>query len=576
MFKKLSTKLIFAYVSLIICLTLIVFLLLGTLLRDTHISMIRETMAKDTSLIELKMKELGIKTPARFKKEIDLLSRIMKLRITIIKNNGLVIADSEVDDASRMDNHLYRKEISSALEDKSGYSIRYSNTLKIDMLYYAHKSSDYVIRLAQPLYEVESSLNSLKSLILNVSLIVIITSILIITLISIKFTRPINETMEFALDFTKGNYNKRILNYSEDEIGILQNSLNKMADTIVATLKEHIFEQEKLKTTIESISDGIALIDGNKSIIISNNSFLEMLSIKTTLENKQYFEVIRNRKLNSMIEQSLKKIEKSSFELQLQNERILEIILSPIQSNKSLQGILIVLHDISERKKIEQIKSDLVSNVSHELKTPIAIVKGYLETIDENLDNREMTREFISRAIDNIDRQNAIIEDIIKLSMIESSTDFQNQIIDIRNIVENCIEILSPKIQQKGITVKAKFKKSDSFSISGNQFLAEEIFFNLIDNALNYNKENGTINISGEVLEDKMVFKVKDSGIGIPEESIDRIFERFYRVNKGRSRTSGGTGLGLSIVKHAVMVQQWNISVKSGCSGTTFTIITGK
>ncbi len=577
MLKKLSFKLILAYVSLIICLVLIVFMLLGALLRDTHIGMIRDMMSSNAQLIELALKNKENKiSDSRLKKEINTLSEIMNLRITLIKTDGVVIADSDVKDIKHLDNHLYRQEITAALNEKTGSSVRYSNTLKIDMLYYAQKSGDYLIRLAKPLFEVETSLSRLKSLILNVSIIVIITSIIIITLISIKFTRPINETLEFAGEFSRGRYEKRILNYSDDEIGILQNALNKMADTIVGTINEHIFEQEKLKITIESISDGIALVDNNKNILISNNAFTELLSINTSMDKKLYFEIIRNRKLNSNIEISLKNAQRSSFEIDTTNERILDVVLNPIQSKKSLQGILIVLHDISERKKIEQIKSDLVSNVSHELKTPIAIVKGYLETISENLDNKEMSKDFIGRAIENIDRQNAIIEDIIKLSMIESSTDFQSERIDIKNIVENCIEILTPKINQKGLTVKASFKRGQTFTTNGNQFLAEEIFFNLIDNALNYNTPGGRVTVSGEETDNGIIFKVKDSGIGIPEESIGRIFERFYRVNKGRSRSTGGTGLGLSIVKHAAMVLQWSISVKSGKSGTSFTIITGK
>ncbi len=574
MLKKLSYKIIISYVSLIAAMVLIVFLLLGSLLRETHISMTKKVMSGNAGLIELMLKKDKLKLSDKdlISRNISEFSSIMNLRITIVDLQGKVLADSDVPDAEEMDNHLYRPEINDAIKSGSGISIRYSSTLKTNMLYYASFNNDHVIRQAKPLYEVEESLASLKKMVFNVSWIVLFTAVIIIILISVKITRPLQETLDFASDFARGDYKRRIMNYSDDEIGNLQKSLNKMADTIVDTLNEHIFEKQKLETTIESISDGVAMISSEKRIQISNKSFSLMLNIDIESKNRPYFEIIRSRKLNNEIDKALKTGEKSVFDIEIGNGHFLEVRINPIEGKKSIKGILTVLHDVSERKKIEQIKSDLVSNVSHELKTPIAIIKGYLETIRNHPDDRELTGEYINRAIKNADRQNAIVDDIIKLSMVESPGEFQKELVDVKQVIERCLEIINPKITEKKITVTTQFSENADFKTYGNNFLAEEIFFNLIDNAVNYNNTEGTISIECEKKGESLIFKIADTGIGIPREVQGRIFERFYRVDKGRSRASGGTGLGLSIVKHAVQVMGWKISLDSDSSGTVFTI----
>jgi len=423
---------------------------------------------------------------------------------------------------------------------------------------------------------VEESLDAMRSLVFNAALLAIIFSIVMIVLISLKITRPFKETLSFASDFASGNYGRRILNYSSDEIGMLQKALNTMADTIVKTIDDHILEQRKLKTTLDSIGDGIAMVDSSKNIIIYNNSFLTMLGISTELEGKQFFEVIRNSILNSRITRCLKSGEKDSFILEMANDRFYESVVTPIKAEKIIQGILVVLHDISEKRRIEKIKTDLVSNVSHELKTPIAIIRGYLETVKENYGNREMAIKYIERAIENADRQDALIQDIIKLSMIESVREFEKEKIDIRGIIERCLDLLGPKIARREIKPVNIMDSDIDYTVTANHFLVEEIFFNIIDNGINYNSDKGTLTISSGMSSGSLNIMISDTGAGIPEEARDRIFERFYRVDKSRSRATGGTGLGLSIVRHAAMVLGWDITVDSHDSGSTFTITVKK
>jgi len=409
-------------------------------------------------------------------------------------------------------------------------------------------------------------------MIFNVSIAVLIVSIFMIVFISNKITKPFNETLSFAADFANGNFTRRILNYNNDEIGYLQKSLNKMADTIVATINAHVLEQKKLEAILESISDGIAMVDSDRHIVIYNNSFLTMLGLTVEISGKQYFEIIRNSALNAGIKKSLESGEKDIFEIEMSNDRFFEAVINPINNERIVNGILVVLHDVSEKRKIGRIKSDLVSNVSHELKTPIAIVRGYLETIKENYDNKEATINFIERAIDNVDRQNALIQDIIKLNMIESAKEFEKEKIDLKIIIERCLDLLAPKISKREIILINNLNGGIDYSVIGNLFLVEEIFFNIIDNGINYNCHGGTLAISSSESADEVEIKIADTGIGIPEEFKDRIFERFYRVDRSRSRATGGTGLGLSIVKHAAMVLDWDISVDSDTKGSSFII----
>lgn len=574
MLKKLSSKLITYFICLISVLVIVIFFTVQNLVKNRHIELILNEMVRYSEIINLSITKIqGKNRDAEIFALLKDFAKAANVRVTLINLDGVVIIDSDVVDVSSLENHYYRKEVYDAIHNGAGNSIRYSSTLKTDMLYYAKLYDKYVLRLAIPLYTLNESLSELRMLIIKIAAGVFFIAVIIVVVVILKITGPFKETLSFAENFSKGDYKKRILNYTDDEIGSLQRALNKMADTIVETIEAHIFEKKKLETTLESISDGIALIDASKKILIWNKTFTFYIGIESDPKDRPFFEVIRNRLLNSKLEKALVSGESDAFEIELLNEKVFDVIINPIkEDNQLLKGVLLVLHDISEKKKIEKIKSDLVTNVSHELKTPIAIVKGYLETIKENPDNKSMLNDFIDRALENVDRQNALIQDIIKLSMIESSKEFEKEEVNIRRIILNCLDILTPKISKKGIALHTDFPEINYYTVA-NDFLAEEIFFNIIDNAINYNNPGGTIKVSARLNNNRLSVSISDSGIGIPQEYIDRIFERFYRVDKSRSRTTGGTGLGLSIVKHAAMVLGWNISVDSDKKGTTFTIL---
>ncbi|MCU0822667.1 MAG: PAS domain-containing protein, partial [Spirochaetes bacterium] len=248
-------------------------------------------------------------------------------------------------DLSTMDNHLYRFEIKESLAKGAGKSIRYSSTLDTDMLYYAEKYNNMIIRLAKPLREVDESVYKTRRTILIIAMIAILAAIAATVLASRKITGPINEAINFAGDFSRGDYLKRIKGFRDDETGVLQNTLNSMADIIVEKLDGLILEQNKLKVTIESIRDGIAVIDGSKKIVIANRSFISLLEINTSAENKMYYEVIRNRTLNTKIENCLISGKPDKFEERLSGVRTCEVYINAITDEHVIKGMLVVLHD---------------------------------------------------------------------------------------------------------------------------------------------------------------------------------------------------------------------------------------
>ncbi|MGV7928452.1 MAG: ATP-binding protein [Spirochaetota bacterium] len=571
--NKFRYKILFFYTLLTLALGLFFFLFFIDLVRDTHLSIIRKDIEEKIELAEVLLERSGVSTlrdPRALHDEVRRIASIIKLRVSVIGFDGIVRGDSSREEDT-LDNHYYRVEVRRSMDAGRGESIRYSNSLRTEMLYSAKKSKNYIIRLAKPLHEIDRSVASLRNFILSVSGILLLLAFLVNLAISKVITRPINETIDFAEDFARGDLARRIFNYSDDEVGKLQKSLNRLADSLQEKVSNLILEQNKLEVTIENISDGIAVIDGGKKVVLLNKAFAALMDIKTQPHGRYFYEAIRNSTLNAAIEKGLAGGDESRFEMELLSGVSLDVNINPIREEKTLQGVLIVLHDVTERKRIMRIKTELVGNLSHELKTPITILKGYLETIREHLHDPASTSAFLEKALQNIDRQNSIINDMLKLNMLETAPAFPLERISLADIISNCVDILSPKLRERGIDLTLGLGDS-RLELTGNRFLAEEVFFNLIDNAINYNRPGGRIGLSAAARQGSLLVTVSDSGIGIPEESLERIFERFYRVNKSRSRATGGTGLGLSIVKHAVDLLGWNISVKSGDAGTEFTV----
>ena len=312
----------------------------------------------------------------------------------------------------------------------------------------------------------------------------------------------------------------------------------------------------------------------SRTVEFANSSFIMMFSSGTAVQGRKSYEVIRSRRINTRIDDALAKRKPLNFEEELSGGQVLEILITHVTGISGDVPLLLIIRDITEKKRIDRMKSDLVGNMSHELKTPIAIMKGYLETIQSNIADVKMSKMLIERAIENADRQNSLINDILKLHMIETSAEIVRERIDLEEIIQGCIKILTVKAADKNVRIDFSIE-APSVLENSSRFLSEEILFNIIDNAVNYNNSGGSVTVKLMNEGSSLVCLIRDTGMGIPAESIDRIFERFYRVDKSRSRATGGTGLGLSIVRHAADLLGWRISVKSDTGGTEFRIVLG-
>ncbi|MCX8123877.1 MAG: ATP-binding protein [Spirochaetes bacterium] len=489
------------------------------------------------------------------------------LRITIIQHDGTVLFDTDAN-PELMENHSYRPEILEARKNGTGMSIRFSNTIGADMLYVASFYDSYYIRTAKSLTNINTLIESLTKNILFTGIIVLIISIAVTAIFANMFTKPIKESVQFINKFFNGDLTARILNYNDDEMGYLQKSMNLLADNIQQRINELTNEKNKLFMIIESIHDPIALIDEDKKIAIYNKAFANCFEYPENITNKYYFTVIRHSELNAKIHIAFSQKQRISFEETIAGNHF-QIFIYPF--TEPAKGILLLMHDVTEQKRIQQLKSDLVGNLSHELKTPISIIRGYLETIKDNICDQKTAEQFIESALTNVERQNAIINDMLKLNQLETSSYPVTESINLKKIINQCVELLMPKIQKKNLAIVMDIESLPQ-KVLGNAFLAEEIFFNLIDNAINYNNEKGSITITATKNSQSLSIHITDTGIGIPHDEIPRIFERFYRVDKSRSRETGGTGLGLSIVKHAALILGWTVGVTSSSNGSTFTI----
>jgi two-component system phosphate regulon sensor histidine kinase PhoR len=570
-FSLTYTIIIYFTVATVISISILLYFILITI-DQYYLQSNINNLSKSILVIEDTLEEKPLNIERLF-----LISEILDLQISIITLYGKIEFDTHADNITILINQSQFEEIQQVIEEGVGYSRRRSNNFDHNRLFYAIRSDARIIRISKSMTDINQTLYNISQATILSGTVLLAFLVVINFIISKRITRPILETINFAEHFSRKDFSKRILNYSTNDIGILQRSLNKLADSLETHVHDLIFEQNKMNSTINHIRDSIAVIGMDNKVILSNHSFSELFNYKET-EGHSYFEVIRSSKINNAIEQTLTTNEEYTFEETLMDKLTYEISLTPIKGAINFRGILLLLHDITHKKKIDIMKTDLVGNLSHELKTPIAILKGYLETIELHLDNKDMCLEMIDKSYNNIERLHSIITDMLKLNMLETETSFDEEPVLPAMIIETCINILLPKIRTKNIKISLDLH-DQSQSIRGNKFLAEQIFFNIITNAVNYNKQGGEIRFRSYYKDDRkfhknyIVYEIIDTGIGIPQDKLSRIFERFFRVDKGRSRITGGTGLGLAIVKHSAEILSWYIDVTSQQDvGTTFLI----
>ena len=484
-------------------------------------------------------------------------SKVIDARITLIDSEGMVVADSEKD-YKNMDNHKYREEVKKALSGNVGYSTRASETLKIDYIYMAMpintKQISGVIRISIPLKDIKVLNYELFKMDVVGVLLGSISSIFMGIIIIDRITKPIDELKNAVISVAKGNYDKKIYVSSKDQVGQLASAFNEMSFDLKNNLDQLQKRNIELESIMSSMINGIIAVDNNYHIILENKVSYELLGLTSeNILNLYIYDVIRNSKIYDVIEESLK-YKKCTVEEFKHNNRILKIYANPIIESKSTKtiGALLVIQDISKIVALENMRKDFVSNVTHELKTPLTSISGFVETLKNGaIEDKKVAIRFLEIIDLETDRLTRLIQDILILSEIETKKELDvSEECNIKSICKSVVEILKSKAENKGLVIEL-IVENNLKKYYGNKDKILQLIINLTDNAIKYT-EKGSVTLKCRQEKHKLVISVIDTGIGIDEDLIPRLFERFYRVDRGRSRNMGGTGLGLSIVKHIV------------------------
>ena len=490
-------------------------------------------------------------------------------RLTVIDPAGVVKADSERDPAD-MEGHRFRPEISEALAGRVGRSLRYSSTLKTRMLYVALPLErdgriEGVLRLSLFVRDIDVLLKAIRRDIGRAVGIIIVLSIFGAFLFSWNLTQPMRRLIRASRQVAAGDFSAAVKVRSSDEWRDLATNFNDMTAKVKRLFDDLKKRKEELDNIMASMKDGLIVLDGTGMIVLANRSAKEIIGLEA-LEGRSFWEVIRLTEFVDLISRVKEEKKSRLAEVVFGEKNILcRAAFLPVQ-----EGVVVTLNDITEIQNLARIKKEFVLNVSHELRTPLTAIKGYAETLEEETDVR--TRSYAETIIRHTDRLIRIVEDLISLATLEEKDlAYEPERVSLKEIAENVVKIFVPKAAEKNLRLQLE-TAPDLPPIDGDPFRIEQIFVNLIDNAVKYT-EKGSVRVRLEKVEGGIVAEVVDSGIGIPEKDQSRVFERFYVVDKSRSRKTGGTGLGLSIVKHIVLLHGGRIDLKSSPgTGSTFRV----
>lgn len=489
-----------------------------------------------------------------------------EVRFTFIDKNGNVIKDTE---NKNLENHLNREEVLSAFEGGEASATRFSNTQGVNVVYFATKvSDDLVLRSSVPLNTIEFFTADYIKYYLIIILLVLLLSIGL----SLKLIRaiiyPLKELKSVTNKIANGDYSRRVNIFTNDEIGSLANTFNNMADQLQSKISDSLDKQNKLEAILESMESGVIAVDNNKKVILINPYAKNLFGIEGDIIGENIAEHIIDYDLISFIK-SIHEIETKEIKLMHPIERELRIKKAPIINYRKMpMGIVVTVLDITDIKRLENIRSQFVANVSHELKTPLTSIKGFAETLKyvEDTATREKFLDIIDK---EAERLTSLINDILILSNIENSNKMIEDEFTPSEVIEDVINMFTANVNKKEVIIN--YEGNKGVVLIGDKDKFFQMMLNLVENAIKYSVSKTIIKINSYERGGDYFITVEDNGIGIPKEDLPRIFERFYRVDK--SRAKGGTGLGLAIVKHIVKIFNGEIYVKSVLNeGTKFTI----
>lgn len=499
-------------------------------------------------------------------------------RVTIVDSTGKVLGDSDFSPAA-LGNHKDRPEVYQALQGKTGMETRYSDTAKVETLYVAVPFSNAkvhgAVRLARPLTEIEAMYRKSLYLFLAALMLGGVLTALISMRLADRFSRPLSEITEAVEDMASGNLKRRVIWDMEDELGSLATAVNEMAARLDANIQEISTVKNRLEMVLDNTVNGITMVAADGRITYANPVAMRVLGSDKRIIGRKHFEAVANYDLLNIIDQVRKDGMPYRGELELTNlgGKIIEVHAVPISETEGFlpAGVLLVLNDITELKRLEQVRKDFIANISHELKTPVANISGFAETLLAEQSENEHVHEFSSIIYDESQRLRRLIDSLIKLSNLETGTPELNLVeVDARDLVNEVVKVALKRNEKRGLKIETSLP-DQPVVIKVDRDSIVQVLINLTKNAIAYNTDNKSIRVELDDNEAGIKISVQDQGEGIPQSDIKRIFERFYRVDKTRSRKTGGSGLGLSIAKHLVENHGGEIGVDSKVGeGSTF------
>jgi two-component system phosphate regulon sensor histidine kinase PhoR len=502
-----------------------------------------------------------------------LLAERASARVSLIDAAGRVIADSNRDEIS-VDNHLNRPEVQEARLKGQGSAVRYSQTLKMDKLYVAlplfegPRLSGY-IRLSRPTLEIAASIDQFRDSILKVLLAVLIFSLILAAVFSARIVSPIREIEAFTDKIRKGDVSGMLMIGSRDEIGKLASNINVMVAELQEKIRQANDEKWKLRAAFASMAEGVMVLDDRNRIEGLNKGMAEIIGVEYgRIVGKTPLEVFRNVELQNALHRFWQKGEPVLQEIVMGDDKplVLDVSISAVKNPPGQEPkTMAVFHDVTRLKGLERMRVDFVANVTHEIKTPLTAIIGFVETLEQGaVEDPATARKFLQTIRENARRLDRLVDDLLILSNVElGETKLAFEGLSVAEVLEKARLLIQAKADVKNIEIRADLPASLPL-IYADRDRAVQILLNILDNAVKFTPEGGRVSITASPdRQDFMIIKVSDTGPGIPKSELPRLGERFYRVDKTRSRDLGGTGLGLSIVKHLMKAHSGEMQIDS-------------
>jgi two-component system phosphate regulon sensor histidine kinase PhoR len=567
-------KLYAGYVVIIVLTTVIIGVSIGRRVQRNTLEQVQQSLHSQAVLLrDLAIPFVESPIDSAFQKRVWLLGARTSTRFTVIRADGTVIADSQENPAV-MDNHGKRPEVMAALAKGEGVSTRYSRTIGEDMMYLAFPIEDRgkvigFVRASISLEAVTQQLGQTRAVVVMVAAGAAVLALLIGFYVARRVTRPISRMTDIARAIAGGDYDQRIHTQRIDEIGSLAEALNTMTVQLRYQFETITSDRNKMAAILSGMVEGVIAIDREERIVHINVAAERILCVPgDKCVGKRVWEATRVREVSEALNGAMNDEQLTIGEARIaapQQEQVIQLIATPLRdANDELAGALVVLHDVSELRQLETVRRDFIANISHELKTPLAAIRGLVETL---IDDKQMEPDTHDRFLEKVRTQSTrlttLVSDLLTISRLESddaTKDFQP--LDLREPLSESLRALKSVSDSKRLTLSHSMP-DEPVGIVGDAEALRELVDNLVGNAIKYTPSGGQVQVTLNRENSWAVLEVEDNGIGITPSDQSRVFERFYRVDKARSRELGGTGLGLSIVKHVALSHGGNVSLRS-------------